>query len=205
MVAGVACGTTDPEQWGEPRRELDFFDVKADVEALLGLTGPDGGFIFSPVKRPALHPGQSARILRGDTEIGWLGSLSPQVAQAMGLKGRIVLFELSLEALGQGPAPSYAALSRFPAIRRDLAVVVDASLNAGNLWDTVRETAGAWLIDLQLFDIYVGKGIDSNRKSLALGLTLQHQSRTLKDDEVDRLIQKVVQRLRDELGADLRE
>ena len=205
MVAGVACGTTDPEQWGEPRRELDFFDVKADVEALLGLTGPDGGFIFSPVKRPALHPGQSARILRGDTEIGWLGSLSPQVAQAMGLKGRIVLFELSLEALGQGPAPSYAALSRFPAIRRDLAVVVDASLNAGNLCDTVRETAGAWLIDLQLFDIYVGKGIDSNRKSLALGLTLQHQSRTLKDDEVDRLIQKVVQRLRDELGADLRE
>ncbi len=205
MVAGVACGSADPEQWGEPSRELDFFDLKADVEALLGLTGPTADLIFEADKRPALHPGQSARIRRGDTEIGWLGSLSPQVAQTMGLKGRILLFELSLEALGQGPAPSYTALSRFPAIRRDLAVVVDASQSAGHLCDTVREAAGDLLIDLQLFDMYVGKGVDSNRKSLALGLTLQDPSRTLKDDEVDRVVDNVVRRLRDELGADLRE
>ena len=205
MVTGVACGTADPEQWGEPGRELDFFDVKADVEALLALTGPGRDFIFEPDKRPALHPGQSARITCGDKEIGWLGSLSPQIAQTMGLKGRIQLFELSLEALGQGPAPDYTALSRFPAIRRDLAVVVDASLPAGHLCQTVREAAGLLLIDLQLFDMYVGKGVDSNRKSLALGLTLQHPSRTLKDDEVDRIVDDVVRRLRDELGADLRE
>ncbi len=205
MVAGVACGTAAPEQWGETRRELDFFDVKADVEALLGLTGQAGDLIFAADKRPALHPGQSARILRADVEIGWLGSLSPQVAQEMGLKGRILLFELSLKALGQGRAPVYTTLSRFPAIRRDLAVLVDASLTARRLCDAVRETAGAWLIDLQLFDMYSGKGIDSNRKSLALGLTLQHPSRTLKDSEVDTLIDNVVQRLRDDLGAELRE
>jgi phenylalanyl-tRNA synthetase beta chain len=205
MVAGVACGSAEPEQWGEPRRELDFFDAKADVEALLGLTGPTGDLIFESHKRPALHPGQSARITRGDMEIGWLGSLSPQVANTMGLKGRIQLFELSLAALGQGPAPGYTALSRFPAIRRDLAVVVEMSLSAGDLCLAVREAAGDLLIDLQLFDMYVGKGIDSDRKSLALGLTLQHPSRTLKDDEVDRVVDDVVRRLRDELGADLRE
>ncbi|MDX1593383.1 MAG: phenylalanine--tRNA ligase subunit beta [Gammaproteobacteria bacterium] len=205
MVAGVACGTADPEQWGEAAREIDFFDVKGDVEALLGLTGPASDSIFVPEKRPALHPGQSARILRGDREIGWIGSLGPQVAQKMGLKGRILLFELSLSALGQGEAPSYATLSRFPAIRRDLAVVVDESLPSGDLCATVREAAGPWLLELQLFDIYVGKGVDSNRKSLALGLTLQHPSRTLKDNEVDTVIEGVVQRLRDDHGADLRE
>ena len=205
MVAGVACGTADPEQWGEASRELDFFDAKADVEALLGLTGPTADLIFEPQKRPALHPGQSARIVRGDKEIGWLGSLSPQVAKTMGLKGRIQVFELSLAALGQGPAPEYTALSRYPAIRRDLAVVVDASLSAGDLCIAVREAAGGLLNDLQLFDMYVGKGIDSDRKSLALGLTLQHPSRTLKDDEVDRVVDDVVRMLRDELGADLRE
>jgi len=205
MVSGVACGAADSEQWGEAGREIDFFDVKADVEAILGLTGSCDDFIFTAEKRPALHPGQSARIMRGETDIGWVGSLSPQVAQKMGLKGRILLFELSLSALGQGQVPSYAALSKFPAIRRDLAVVVDANITAQQLFDTVREAAGEWLSDLQLFDIYSGKGIDSNRKSLALGLTLQHPSRTLKDDEVDNVVDEVIQRLQRDLGADLRE
>lgn len=205
MLAGVACGTADPEQWGEPSREIDFFDVKTDVEAVLGLTGPVGDFIFTAEKRPALHPGQSARIMRGETTIGWVGSLSPQVAQIMGLKARILLFEVSLLALGQGQVPSYTALSRFPAIRRDLAVVVDVNVTAQQLRDTIREAAGTWLSDLQLFDIYSGKGIDSNRKSLALGLTLQHPSRTLKDNEVDKVVDEVIQRLQRDLGADLRE
>jgi phenylalanyl-tRNA synthetase beta chain len=123
----------------------------------------------------------------------------------MGLKGRVLLFELRLSALGQGQVPSYAALSRFPAIRRDLAVVVDVNVTAQQLRGTIREAAGTWLSDLQLFDIYSGKGIDSNRKSLALGLTLQHPSRTLKDDEVDNVVDEVIQRLQRDLGADLRE
>jgi phenylalanyl-tRNA synthetase beta chain len=205
MVAGVACGTAAPEQWGEPRREIDFYDVKADVEALLGLTGPGGDSIFAADKQPALHPGQSARVLRDGTTLGWVGSLNPQVAQTMGLKGRALLFELSLSALGQGQVPSYSALSRFPAIRRDLALVIDKEVTSQRLCDAVREAAGAWLIDLQLFDMYSGKGVDSNRKSLALGLTLQDPSRTLKDAEVDALVNEVVQHLRRDLGADLRE
>jgi phenylalanyl-tRNA synthetase beta chain len=144
-------------------------------------------------------------VLRDGATLGWVGSLNPQVAQTMGLKGRVLLFELSLSALGQGRVPSYSALSRFPAIRRDLALVIDKEVTAQRLCDTVREVAGAWLIDLQLFDIYSGKGVDSNRKSLALGLTLQDPSRTLKDAEVDALVNEVVQHLRSDLGADLRE
>lgn len=205
MIAGVAFGTTAPEQWGEASREVDFYDVKADVEAVLGLTGPEDDLIFSAEKRSALHPGQSARIRRGETPVGWVGSLSPQIAKTMGLKGRILLFEVSLSALGQGQVPAYTALSKFPAIRRDLAVVIDANVTAQTLCDTVRKAGGALLSDLQLFDIYSGKGVDSHRKSLALGLTLQHPSRTLKDTEVDKVVDEVVQRLQSDLGADLRE
>jgi phenylalanyl-tRNA synthetase beta chain len=165
-VAGVACGNVAPEQWGETHREVDFFDVKCDVEALLGLTGPDDGIIFEAQAQPALHPGQSARITRGDTVLGWVGSLSPQVAQSMGLKGRILLFELSLSALGQGPVARYAPLSKFPAIRRDLAVVVDDKVTSRQLRDTVREAAGTWLTDLQLFDIFSGKTLIQTEKVL---------------------------------------
>ena len=205
MVAGLASGSAEPEQWGVVQREVDFYDVKADVEALLGLTGVGDRLIFLPEERPALHPGQSARILRGEREIGWIGSLSPQVAQTLGLKGRVLLFELSLAALGRGPVAGYMPLSKFPAIRRDLAVTVAAAITAQQLCDVVRDAAGVRLTDLQLFDIYSGKGIDSDRKSIALGLTLQDSSRTLKDNEVDEIVDGVLRRLQADLGAELRE
>ncbi|HEY5720268.1 MAG TPA: phenylalanine--tRNA ligase subunit beta [Gammaproteobacteria bacterium] len=205
MLGGVACGPAEPEQWGSPAREVDFFDVKADVEALLGLTGQGGDFIFSPEKHPALHPGQSAAIRREGNLVGWIGSLNPQVARELGLKGRILLYELSLSALGHGRVPGYTPLSRFPAVRRDIAVLVRHEVSAAQLSSLVREAAGEWLQELQLFDIYSGKGIDSDRKSVALGLTFQHPSRTLTDSEIDTLQGRVLERLGQAVGAELRE
>jgi len=205
MLAGVACGRFEAEQWGSAPREVDFFDVKGDVEALLALTGIGSDIIFISDKHPALHPGQAAALMRDGRNVGWIGSLNPQVAQKLGLKGRLVLFELSLSALGRGRVPTYSPLSRFPAVRRDLAVVVRVGITADALCNTVRAAAGEWLHELQLFDIYSGKGIDSDRKSVAMGLTFQHPSRTLTDDEIDALQGRVLERLGNDLGAELRE
>jgi phenylalanyl-tRNA synthetase beta chain len=205
MVAGVAYGTCLPEQWGAAARPIDFFDVKADVEALLGLTATGGAPIFTADQHPALHPGQAARITRDGQQLGWMGSLDPRVTNQLGLRGNVLLFELGLDALGHGRVPQFAPLSKFPTIRRDLAIVVGEEVTATHLCDVVRAAAGGWLQELQLFDIFTGKGIDSDQKSVALGLTLQHPSRTLNDSEVDTLIDRVLSELGSRLGAELRE
>lgn len=204
-VAGLALGDAWPEQWGMEARAVDFHDVKADVEALLALLGVrDAGFHADA--NIMLHPGQSARITApGGETIGWLGRLHPRIAEELGLDQHPLLFEIDLEAVGVAPRPAFQPLSRFPAVRRDLALVVDQNVSAGDIAACISAAAGASLQSLSLFDIYQGKGIDSGKKSLALGLTFQDFSRTLTDAETDSLIQKVLQELRIGFGATLRE
>lgn len=204
-IAGLAIGGAWPEQWGMDAREVDFHDVKADVEALLGMLGlHSAGFLAET--HAMLHPGQSARIVgTGGAPIGWLGRLHPRLAEEMGLDRHPLLFEIDLEAIAGAPRPAFQPLSRFPAVRRDLALVVDAGVAAGDIAACIRAAAGPGLQSLSLFDIYQGKGIDSGKKSLALGLTFQDFSRTLTDAETDLLIQKVLQELREGFGATLRE
>jgi phenylalanyl-tRNA synthetase beta chain len=153
---------------------------------------------------PALHPGQSARILYRGEAVGWLGALHPEIQAKMGLEQVVTLFEMRLSPLVQAKLPVFHGISRFPAIRRDIAIVVQENLPARVALDSVIKVAGKLLVNLELFDEYRGKGIDSGRKSLALGLTLQDSSRTLKEDEVDTLIARVVAVLESELGARLR-
>lgn len=205
MIAGVAYGDVEPEQWGAPARPVDFFDVKGDVEAMLGLTGSADAFIFESEGHSALHPGQSARIYRGEQAVGRLGSLHPSLVSELDLPRAPMLFELDLEALGQAAIPQFAPLSRFPAIRRDLAIVVEEGVSARAVAECVKNNIPELLREFELFDVYRGKGIDSGRKSFAIGLTLQHLSRTLTDDEVDGLLARLVESLREELGASLRE
>ena len=200
----VASGSALPDQWGLSRRPVDFYDVKADVEALLASTGVAAEFRFEPTSHPALHPGQAAAIFRGAEEVGRLGALHPAHLRSLDIEGPVYLFELGLGPLQQGVLPRFAPLSRFPAIRRDLAVVVDEAVPAEAVRVAIGQAAGDMLNDLELFDVYRGEGIEGGRKSLALSLTLQAADRTLLDAEVDAVVRGVLEALEREYKATLR-
>ncbi|GFM56575.1 phenylalanine--tRNA ligase beta subunit [Pseudomonas cichorii] len=204
MLAGVVCGSRLPEGWAQGRDAVDFFDVKADVEAVLGFAGALGEFTFSAGQHPALHPGQTARIERDGREVGFLGAIHPELAKALGLDRPVFVFELVLAEVATGCLPKFHELSRFPEVRRDLALLADRDVNASAVLDVIRENAGEWLTDLRLFDVYQGKGIDPHRKSLAVGLTWQHPSRTLTDDEVNATTLAILNSLEERLNATLR-
>ncbi|MEJ2106374.1 MAG: phenylalanine--tRNA ligase subunit beta [Acidiferrobacteraceae bacterium] len=203
-VAAAATGTVLPLQWGSPARELDFFDLKGDLQALLGLTNFNE-FRFESATHSALHPGQTARILRKSEKIGWIGRLHPRIQANLGVESPIFLFELEYSAIQDVELPEYRPVSRFPAIYRDLAVVVDESVPAQDVLDCAVQAAGELLVNLELFDEYRGEGIDSGRKSLGLGLTLQDSSRTLNEDIVETVVNRVVGALSSELAARLRQ
>jgi phenylalanyl-tRNA synthetase beta chain len=204
MLAGVVCGSRLPEGWAQGRDAVDFFDVKADVEAVLGFAGALGEFTFTPGQHPALHPGQTARIERDGREVGYLGALHPELSRTLGLDRPVFVFELVLAEVATGRLPKFHELSRFPEVRRDLALLADRDVAASAVLDVIRENAGEWLTDLRLFDVYQGKGIDPHRKSLAVGLTWQHPSRTLNDDEVNATTLAILTSLEERLNATLR-
>ncbi len=204
MLAGVVCGSRLPEGWAQGRDVVDFFDVKADVEAVLGFAGALDSFSFVPGSHPALHPGQTARIEREGRLVGYVGAIHPELSKNLGLDRPVFVFELVLAEVALGKMPKFQELSRFPEVRRDLALVADKDVAASAVLDVIRENAGEWLTDLRLFDVYQGKGIDPHRKSLAVGLTWQHPSRTLNDDEVNSATQNILTSLEQRLNATLR-
>ena len=204
MLAGVVCGSRLPEGWAQGRETVDFFDVKADVEAVLGFAGALDAFTFVPGQHPALHPGQTARIERDGQQVGYLGALHPELVKSLGLDRAVFVFELVLAEVSEGRLPKFQELSRFPEVRRDLALLADRDVAASAVMQVIRENAGEWLTDLRLFDVYQGKGIDPHRKSLAVGLTWQHPSRTLNDDEVNTTTQAILTSLEQRLNATLR-
>ena len=204
MLAGVVCGSRLPEGWAQGRDTVDFFDVKADVEAVLGFAGALNAFTFVPGKHPALHPGQTARIERDGREVGYVGAVHPELSKKLGLDRPVFVFEMVLAEVALGKMPKFQELSRFPEVRRDLALIADCNVAASDVLKVIRENAGEWLTDLRLFDVYQGKGIDPNRKSLAVGLTWQHPSRTLNDDEVNTTTQNILTSLEKRLNATLR-
>ncbi|MGX4727323.1 phenylalanine--tRNA ligase subunit beta [Pseudomonas corrugata] len=204
MLAGVVCGSRLPEGWAQGRDVVDFFDVKADVEAVLGFAGALDAFTFVPGKHPALHPGQTARIERDGREVGYVGAIHPELSKNLGLDRPVFVFELVLAEVALGKMPKFQELSRFPEVRRDLALLADRDVASSAVLDVIRENAGEWLTDLRLFDVYQGKGIDPHRKSLAVGLTWQHPSRTLNDDEVNTATQNILTSLENRLNATLR-
>jgi phenylalanyl-tRNA synthetase beta chain len=206
-LAGIACGARLPEQWGigkAGRASVDFYDVKADLTALLDATGDAGAFTFKPATHAALHPGRTARVLRRGESIGWLGELHPTLVKSMDFTYAPVLFELDVLGLGVRPA-AYHEISRFPQVRRDLAVVVDEAVTLSTLTERVTLSASSLLRELRVFDVYRGPGLEEGRKSIALGLIFQDISRTLTDDDVERLMASVVADLRENLNARIRE
>ncbi|MFV2005534.1 MAG: phenylalanine--tRNA ligase subunit beta, partial [Gammaproteobacteria bacterium] len=162
MFAGVICGDIHHEQWAEKSRKVDFFDIKSDVEALLSFSASNS--VFEAAEHSALHPGQSACIKQDGVIIGWLGALHPEVQKALDIDQRVYVFELKQSAIENNSIPAFSPLSRFPEVRRDLAILVDEDIPAGDILAVINETSSDLVKEVQLFDIYQGKGVEEGRK-----------------------------------------
>jgi phenylalanyl-tRNA synthetase beta chain len=202
-VAAVACGHASSEQWSEPSREVDFHDLKGDLDSLAKLCGTV--LEYQPAKTAWGHPGRSADVFRDDLKLGWIGQLHPRLQQAFGIDADVIAFELDLEPLLSRALPRARPLSRYPSVRRDLAFVVEESVPWAAISASVKAAAGAFLQELRLFDRYAGKGVETGFKSLAMGLILQEESRTLTDREVHAVVAGVTATLLHEYGAHIRD
>tara|TARA_R110000822_G_scaffold60287_15_gene150276 strand:- start:724 stop:3105 length:2382 start_codon:yes stop_codon:yes gene_type:complete len=204
MIAGAITGSRSPEGWVNNQEDVDFFDIKADVEALLQIGHVYEQFSFVAAEHPALHPGQCAKIERNGELVGYLGQLHPRVQKALDLSQPVFVFEMCLSQVLEDELPFFKGISKFPEVRRDLAIIVDENISAAALCKTVRQNAGEQLVDLKVFDVYQGKGIENNRKSVALGLTFRASSRTLTEDEINVALERVLGALEKQYSASLR-
>jgi phenylalanyl-tRNA synthetase beta chain len=204
-LAGIATGQRLPEQWGSAKEPLDFYDVKADVMDVLALTGDAASIRFEAATLPVLRPGRAAQIFRGDAAIGWLGELHPQIAKELNVSTTVFLFELEMTLAFSCNPLEFHRISKFPSVRRDLAIVVDETVPLAVLRENVTFSASGLLNELRVFDVYRGPNVETGRKSIALGLILQDSSRTLTDDDADAVVARVVARLRDVLSATIRD
>lgn len=197
-IGGICLGTAAPEQWGESARPVDFYDVKGDLEALL-----DARTTWQAFESQTLHPGQSARIVVGGKDIGWLGTLHPRWQQKYGIKGAVA-FEIERDALLDLAVPEYTELSRFPAVTRDIACVIEEKYHFSTVLAALQDVAPPIVKELTLFDIYRGKGIDLGKKSLAFRVVMQDTEKTLDEQEIVAAMNLLVGKLESDFGATLR-
>ncbi len=205
MIAGVISGSRYEEHWNMEKAASDFYDIKGDVEALLSLTANSKAYEFSKAEIAALHPGQTAAIYKDNVLVGYVGALHPELERKLGLNGRTLVFELLVEQITTRDLPSAVEISRFPANRRDIAVIVKEEVEAKKVLQLIENVGGNHLIDLKLFDVYQGKGIDDGFKSLAIGLFMQDRDKTLEDKDINLVVDRVVDTLKTELQASLRD
>ena len=199
-IGGIAYGSRLPEQWGAGGEATDFFDVKGDVESLVGPVRIQ----WRPAQRAACHPGRCAEAVADGKVIGWVGELHPAWQQKYDLPKPAVLFELDSAALLASPTPSFSGVSRMPRVRRDLAVLVPARMPVGDILTALREAAPVVVQSLEVFDQYQGRGVPADRKSLAFRVVMQDTSRTLTDAEIDAVVSSLLGVLSDRFEAELR-
>ena len=198
-ISGLAYGDAVPEQWGEAARSVDFYDVKADVDTLTF-----GRADYVAAEHPALHPGQSAKVVLDGKAIGWIGKLHPKWQQHYQLPKGAVLFELDFAALQQRKVPTYAEVSKFPPIRRDMAVLVDEKISVGDLLNAMQDANVEFVTEIGLFDVYRGKGIAENQKSLAFYVLMQDNQKSLIDADADKVMASLLDIVQKKFGAELR-
>ena len=203
-VAGLMTGYAYPEQWGITARSCDFYDMKGDVENIIRSACGQSEITFKPANHPALHPGRTAEINLNDKKIGIVGDLHPSVKQAMDVSDSVILFEIDQNMIEMSKKIDVQEISKFPEIRRDIAILVKHTIPSKDIQDTIKSVAGNWLKDVFIFDVYCGKGISPDVKSIAVGLIFQHPTRTLVDDEIADLTGRIVAALTGQLGAELR-
>ena len=204
MLAGLLCGSRSPTGWTAGKDKVDFYDIKGDIEGLLGLTGLQHTFSFHAASHPALHPGQCAELSRNGKSIGWVGQLHPRIQSSLGIDSSVYLFQVDASKIAEVRVPMHEEVSKFPEVKRDLAFFVEASVGAQTLVDHANSVAGDLLVSLKLFDVYQSKDVENKGKSIALGLTFQHSSRTLTDEEVSQAVDRVITELSTECKAELR-
>ncbi len=205
VIGIVATGPRYAEQWGADKLGVGFYDVKQDVEALLAMGGAARTIRFVADTHPILHPGQSARIVIDGQNAGWLGALHPKTAAEVEIDGTVIYCELLEEVALAASIPTFASLSKYPEVRRDLALIVPEEVTIEQIMEGVRSVAPTSLKDLRLFDIYRGKGIEDGAKSVALGLILQESSRTLTEVDIDAAVAAIATHLRENLQAKIRD
>ncbi|WP_305456835.1 phenylalanine--tRNA ligase subunit beta [Photobacterium leiognathi] len=205
MLAGVIAGNRSDEHWDIATNTVDFFDLKGDLEAILELTANEAAFSFKAAKHPALHPGQSAAIVVDGKEVGFIGTVHPELERKFGLNGRTIVFEIEWAAINTRMLPEAVVVSKFPANRRDIAVVVSEDVAAGDVVEACRANGGELLTDVNLFDVYTGKGVEEGNKSLAIALTLQSAERTLEEADIASAVEAIVAALAEKFGASLRD
>ena len=204
-IGGLVSGSRYPQNWNNTDDVNDFYDVKGDVECILRLGGDNRHFRFQPAEFGCFHPGQCARIeSKEGALLGHLGALHPAIARKLELDTEIFMFELDLDAVQIGELPIASVLSRYPEVSRDLAIVINDSVPAEKILTIVRDNAGEFLTSLRIFDVYQGDAVEKGKKSIALGLTWQHPSRTLSDDEINMIISSCVNVLQEQFNAKLR-
>ncbi len=204
ILAGVISGTRSDEHWNIATETVDFFDLKGDLEAILELTS-NTAYEFTPVKHPALHPGQSAALVLDGKQVGVIGTVHPEVERKLGLNGRTIVFEIEWNAISQRVVPEAASLSKFPSNRRDIALVVNDGIASGDVVQACKVSANPLVTNAKLFDVYVGKGVEEGKKSLAIALTLQSTERTLEEAEISEAVESVVNEMHEKFGASLRD
>ncbi|MFT7053030.1 MAG: phenylalanyl-tRNA synthetase beta chain [Psychromonas sp.] len=205
MLSAVIVGNLNDEHWDITTRPVDFFDLKADLQALLDLCSDGLSFEFRAEQHSALHPGQSAGIYREGKNIGYIGTLHPSLTKPFALNGSAIVFEIELAQISTRKLPSAGDISKFPANHRDLAFVVDEQLNAGNVLKFIEKIGGTQLVGINLFDVYQGQGVEKGKKSLAIGLILQDTTRTLEEQEIADNVTKIVEAVSTKFNASLRD
>jgi len=200
-LAGLCYGAIVAEQWSLPECNADFYDVKSDVEALFW---PEI-INFEMAAHPALHPGKSSQILIGEKIAGWLGELHPHLQQKSALPKPVILFELDLDILTQRTLPKAGEIPKHPSVRRDIAVIVADNICANSLLQSMNALNSPIIVEIALFDVYRGKGVDNGKKSLAFRVLLQDTKKTLTDEEADLVTKKLIKILENKFEAKLRD
>ena len=204
MLSGLVSGSKLPVNWSNNKDLTDFYDLKGDVELLLSLGLEPERYAFVAAEYGCFHTGQCARVEKDGVPVGHIGALHPAMQRKMGITGDCYLFELELAPLQERLLPAATVLSKFPEVSRDIAILIDDKFSSDDILANVRENAGANLSDLRIFDVYQGDAVAKDKKSIALGLTWQHPSRTLSEDDINTIISNCVNGLQDKFNANLR-
>lgn len=205
MLSGVLCGNRYEEHWDQAKSAVDFYDLKGDLESVLELTGKLSEIEFKAEANPALHPGQSAAIYLKGERIGFIGVVHPELERKLDLNGRTLVFELLWDKVADRIVPQAAEVSRFPANRRDIAVVVSESVPAADILAECKKVGANQIVGVNLFDVYRGKGVAEGYKSLAISLILQDTSRTLEEEDIAATVARCVEALKERFQASLRD
>ncbi|OCG27215.1 phenylalanine--tRNA ligase subunit beta [Gilliamella sp. HK2] len=205
MLSGIITGSLYEEHWQLPKRNVDFYDLKGDIESIFSLLGCADKVQFKKAQLPALHPGQSATIYLNDELLGYLGVLHPEIEKKLSLNSKTLVFEINLAKINSKTVPVAQDLSKYPSNKRDIAIVVSNTIPVADIISECKRAGGEQLIKVNLFDVYQGENIKENQKSLAISLILQDKSRTLEEEDITNIVSKCVTALQNRFKALLRE